>query len=261
MRLIDTHAHLDFPEYNADRTALIANLKKLEIGVVNISTSLESIPEVVKLATENELIWGMIGIHPTDITSDILLKLPELIKSWEKIFEENHKIVGIGEIGLDYFHDRSTEAANRQKAALRQFLTFSQEKNLPVSFHCRDAYGDLITILRDYDGLRGVIHCFSGSVSNAEAFIEAGMMISFTGMITYPKNEELRAVVEKIPLEKIMLETDSPFLSPQDNRGNRNDPRSVENIASLVAQLKHVSVEEAGKQTTMNAINFFNHKE
>lgn len=257
MLIVDTHAHLDFPQFDADRSEIIDDLDKHEIGLINISTSLESIPTVIKLATDNPSIWGMIGLHPTDIATETILKIPNLVKEWSDILDVNPKIVGVGEIGLDYFHDRSTEAASRQKGALKQFLMLAKEKNKPVSFHCRDAYGDLTTILQDYRPIKGVIHCFSGSAEQAKTFLQMGLLLSFTAIITYPKNEELREIVKSTPLEKIMVETDSPFLPPSELRGQRNDPRQVTAVAQKIAQIKGIAYEEVATQTTKNAIEFF----
>lgn len=257
LRAVDTHAHLDFPEFAADRDAVIAQLRDQTIGVINISTSIESVAAVDRLSRENDLIWGLVGLHPTDITAETFLQLPSLLTGWDKLFAANPKLVGVGEIGLDYFHDRSTEAANRQKAALRQLLTWAKESDRPISFHCRDAYGDLATLLGDYPGLRGVIHCFSGTFEQAQAVLTLGFHLSFTAMITYPKNEELRQIVAAVPLEKILLETDSPFLSPQSRRGQRNDPTAVVTIAELIAELKNTALDEVLTVTTSTAKALF----
>ena len=128
MRIIDTHCHLDFPQFDADRLEIINELKEKNIDVINISTSLESIPKVIELI-KNKQIWGMIGLHPTDIEPTTIIKLPDLLKEWATLIDNNPKLVGIGEIGLDYFHNRSSEAASRQKGVLKQFLTLALEKD------------------------------------------------------------------------------------------------------------------------------------
>ncbi|HSX42224.1 MAG TPA: TatD family hydrolase [Candidatus Saccharimonadales bacterium] len=257
MRLVDTHAHLHFPAFDADRPAVIAELARLEIGVIEVATDQESAAKVDALATENSLIWGVLGLHPTEIGSQTLAQLPELMKEWQKLIAANPKIVAIGEIGLDYFRDQTTETANRQKAALREMLTFAADQKLPVIFHCRDAYGDLATILADYPGLGGVIHCFSGTAAQAEAFLALGLHLSATAIVTYPKNTGLAEVFKTIPTDRLMLETDSPFLPPVDNRGGRNDPKTVEKIATFLAELRGVSTAEIATITTQNAKNLF----
>lgn len=259
MRFFDTHAHLEFAHFDVDRSALIANLEKQEIGVINPATDEASIAEIDRLTRANPLIWGAVGLHPNDISADTLLRLPALIKEWEKMIEANERIVAIGEIGLDYYHNK--DLASQQKSALRQMLSFAIEHNLPVIFHCRDAYGDLITLIEGYPTVRGVIHCFGGSAEQAEQFVSAGLHLSFTCNITYEKNEHLREVVRQTPLERIMIETDSPFLSPAEKRGERNDPTNVVRVAEVVAHEKQLTVEAVAQKTTATAIKLFNIKE
>lgn len=258
MELVDTHAHLDFPQFDSDREALIAALAAEQIRVINISTSVESISRVVELAKNNPLIWATVGIHPTDVTESLLTEIPSLLEEWAALIKTEPKIVGIGEIGLDYYHDRSSSAAENQKAALRQFLTFALENKLPVSCHCRDAYGDLITILGDYPDLRGVIHCFSGTLEQAEAFLNLNFHLSYTAIIGYPGNDALRTVVKAIPLNRLMLETDCPFLPPADRRGQRNDPRTVRDILDLVADIKQTTPKAVAEATSQTAKKLFN---
>jgi TatD DNase family protein len=237
--------------------ALIAELKEKEIGVINVSSSPESIEAVIKLASENEQIWGLLGIHPTDLRPEILTSLPEMLVNWQAIIAKNPKIVGIGEVGLDYHHEKLPSSANRQKAALREFLTFAKENDLPMSIHCRDAYGDLLTILADYPGVRAVIHCYNGSAEQARAFLDLGCLLSFTAILTYPGNETLRTIIQNTPLNKIMLETDAPFLPVQSHRGERNDPGILPELSAFVADLKGVTVDEVAQVTTATANNFF----
>ncbi len=257
MRFVDTHAHLDFPQFDTDRLDLIAKLAEREIDTICISTSLKSVDTVIALASNNDRIWGMVGVHPSDVTGDVVVRLPELLAGWDEAIVSNRKIVGIGEIGLDYHHDQSVSAANAQKAALRQILSLAQQKDYPVSFHCREAYGDLLTILADYPSLRGVIHCFSGNREQADSFLALGLHLSFTAIITYPKNVGLQEVVKMAPLDKLLVETDCPFLPPQDKRGQRNDPAGVIAVAEKIAELKNVSPKEVAEATTLAADTLF----
>src|SRR5579864_9217160 len=160
MRLIDSHAHLDFPEFDVDRQQLLKELEQKDIGVIDVATDLESIDQVMTLATQQRLVWGALGLHPTAVTSATLTQLPALLDRLQKAFSQNSKLVALGEIGLDYLRAQDTTSAANQKAALRQFLIFAQGQSLPVIFHCREAYGDLLTMLQDYSGIKGVIHCF-----------------------------------------------------------------------------------------------------
>ncbi len=254
MKAVDTHAHLDFPDYQADRQELIESLRQADIGVITIATSAESNKEVNHLS-QQPLVWGAVGLHPTEISTSTLVQLPNLLSELESMIRSNSKIVAIGEIGLDYYHEQGT--ADIQKTALRQLLTLAQDFKKPVIFHCREAYGDLITILGDYPGLKGVIHCFSGSWEQAEKFLELGLYLSFTANITYPKNQELLTITKQVPLEKLLIETDSPFLAPQAIRGQRNDPRQVLLVAQAIAEARSVGEEEVLNQTTINAQALF----
>lgn len=255
MRAIDTHVHLDF--YSKDQAALIAALTAADIGVLTIATSLESNAEVDQLSIKHPLVWGALGLHPTEIGPQTLTAVPGLLEEWQRLRVKNPKIVALGEVGLDYFRPESAINAATQKAVLRQFLTFALEKKWPVIFHCREAYGDLVTMLADYPGLRGVIHCFSGSQSQAEQFLALGLHLSFTAMITYPKNAELLNIVRQTPSNRLLLETDSPFLPPQHLRGQQNDPRQVLTVAAAVAESRNEPVENILEQTTATATKLF----
>ena len=257
MRAIDTHAHLDFPQFDADREELIAKLAKEEIGVINIATDFESNQKVVELATRNNLIWAVVGLHPTEITSDTLSNMATQLESLKTLAKSNPKVVAIGEVGLDYYREESKGQAETQKAVLRQFLTLAGELNFPVVFHCRDAYGDLLTILADYPATKGVIHCFTGTADEAKKFLDLGLFISFTATITYEANNSQRQAVSEVPLEKMLLETDCPFLVPQTRRGQRNDPLTILEVAKTIAEVKGIDREEVLRQTTANAIGLF----
>jgi len=257
MHSVDTHAHLDFPQFEDDRASLIKELAKLDIGVINIATTVESNEKVAELAAKNDYLWAAVGVHPTEITPDLLTELPKLTDNLKKLISNNPKIVAIGEVGLDYHRPEGKASADSQKVVLRQFLTFALEQNLPVIFHCRDAYGDLITMLADYPDLRGVIHCFTGSAEEAKRFLGLGLLISFTATITYAANDHQRQAAAVVPLERILLETDSPFLVPESRRGQRNDPKTILEVAATIAEAKKISAEEVLARTTLNAIALF----
>ncbi len=255
MYLVDTHAHLDFNDFDQDRARLISELSEAKIAVINPATTRSSNARIDQLAGQHPLIWGAVGLHPTEITPETLVELPTLLKEWDERMSRNHKLIAVGEIGLDYFHRNHTAAT--QKAALRQMLTFALDRTVPVIFHCRQAYGDLVTILENYPGIRGVVHCFSGTQTQAEQFIGLGLHLSFTNNITYPANDQLRAVVRSIPFDRLMLETDAPFLPPHEQRGRRNDPRNALQVAQTVAILTERSVEAVATQTTTTAQKLF----
>jgi TatD DNase family protein len=259
MRAIDTHSHLNFSAFDDDRADIIRELASEKIGTIAIATDFPSNDAVAKLATDNQYVWAALGLHPQEMTAEALLELPEAIDGWRVLFARNSKLVAVGEVGLDYYraHETGAVSADQQKAGLRQLLTFAQEIDRPVIFHCRDAYGDLLTMVKEYPSVRGVVHCFSGSSDQAHQFLEAGLLLSITANITYPKNAELAETVAHLPLEKLMIETDAPFLPPQTIRGKRNDPRQVIAVAQAVADLKNVPLETITHQTTSNAREFF----
>jgi len=262
MRSIDTHAHLDFAQFDKDRDELLDRMCHEGVGVINVGVDEATSEWGDKLSRERPLVWSTIGAHPDEICCQLLSRIMEIFSAWEKMIKSNPKIVAIGEVGLDYHSsDKASQTsqpkANSQKAALRQFVTFSLQTKLPLVLHCREAYGDLLTLLGDYEGVRGVIHCFSGNKEEAKRAIELGLMISFTANITYPKNQDLRDILAWAPLEKIMLETDAPFLAPQAKRGERNDPFAIEEVAKAIAEAKKMSLEEVYRQTTKNAQGFF----
>ncbi len=255
MRALDSHAHLDFSDFDSDREQVIADLAAAQIGVINIATDQASLEKVDRLSRDNALIWGTVGIHPTEVGPETVVNLNELLKTFSILREANPKTVALGEIGLDYFH--SQEHIGDQKVVLQELLNYAQQCDLPVIFHCRNAYGDLLTILQRYQGLRGVIHCFSGTAEQAKGFLDLGLHLSFTAMLTYKANDALREIARTVPLDKLLLETDAPFLAPQSKRGERNDPRAILEIAELHGQLRNILAEEILRQTTANAIALF----
>jgi len=255
LRAVDTHVHLDFPEYDTDRAELIEDLESKEIGCITIATDNNSLAKIDQLTRQYPLVWGTIGLHPTEVGPTQLLNLDKLIAEFERLLEGNSKIVALGEIGLDYYHSR--KHIGDQKVILGELLNFASQKNLPVIFHCRNADGDLLTILKRYPGVKGVVHCFSGTTKLAQEYLDLGLYLSFTGMLTYKNNDQLRETSKTVPIDQLFLETDGPFLSPQSRRGQRNTPESILEIASLHAQLRGVSVDEILEKTTENAVDFF----
>jgi TatD DNase family protein len=171
------------------------------------------------------------------------------------------KVVAIGEIGLDYHYlpqERSEELKTKQKEVFLKQVDLAQELNLPIIIHCRDAYGDLLEVIQKLPKIPcGVLHCFADNYETAKRFLDLGFMISFTGIITYPKASIVREVAKKIPLERIMIETDCPYLAPQAVRGKRNEPIYVKYVAEEIARLKGLDFDEVAKTTTENAIKFF----
>jgi TatD DNase family protein len=252
---IDTHAHLTFPEYQIDLPEVIKRAKEAKLeAIINIALDEQAVKSSLRLAEEYPgFIFNAAGLHPHDAsewTDDIPQKIRGLAK--EK------RIIAIGETGLDYHYKLSP--VEKQKEVFREFLRLAQELDLPAVIHSRDASKDTLTILHEENRgkLKGVLHCFSGDMELAKQALEIGLLISFTGNITFPKADKVRSAAREIPLERIMIETDCPFLAPQAYRGKRNEPAYVVKVAEQIAEVKGLSLEEVARQTTENARSFFN---
>ena len=252
MYLIDTHCHLSHYK-KAERKAVIDRAKKKDVKkIITVACTLEEVADCVAITDEYENVWATAGIHPTQLTDDIEEKL-------EQVFEyakNEEKVVAIGEIGLDYYHD--TAEHDLQAAYFVGQLNIADQLDKPAIIHCRGgknpgenekAFIDMIKILDDMKFSNGVMHCFSGNKVEADKILDLGLMISFTDIITRPENEELREVVKAIPLNKMMLETDAPYIS--------KEPSDTVNIAKAVAEIKGVDIKEVVRITTENAERFF----
>lgn len=259
---IDTHAHLTKDEYS-DIAEVIQRAKDAKVeAIVNASFDLPSSREAVKLANDNDFICAAVGIHPHNapaVTDAAVAEIRKLAK--------DKKVVAIGETGLDYFKNLQPtyaeasvgKPADIQKLAFRKFLALSQELDLPIIVHSRDAQDDTIHIMREENKgkLRGVFHCFAGDEHLIQLAKEIGFMISFPGTVTFKKADQVRENVKNIPLEMIMIETDCPYLSPEPFRGQRNEPAYVVYVAQKIAEIKKLSLEEVAMETTRNAKRMF----
>ena len=251
MKWIDSHAHLDDRAFEVDRAAVIARCSEAEMGILTIGSSLRSSREAVRLANRYRNMWATVGIHPHNAKSVDKAALNEL-----KELAQDDLVVGIGEIGLDYYRDLSPR--DRQRSALRQQLNLAIELDLPVCLHNRESTDDLLAILEE-TGKRycGVVHSFLGNGALAGTFLDMGLHLGIGGPLTFPKNEVLREAVKHAPLDRILLETDCPYLTPVPYRGRRNEPIYVQYVAEEIARLKDVSVEDVARQTTENSIRLF----
>ncbi|MGE0882438.1 MAG: TatD family hydrolase [Blastocatellales bacterium] len=258
---IDSHAHLDVPNYDADRAEVIARARaagvELMLEIAGSDISKGSLEPGLKLAEEHDFIYAAVGLHP----HEAVLYDDELEK---KLVELSHhaKVIGWGEIGLDYYYDNSPRDVQRQ--VFRRQLELATERKLPVIIHTRDAEDDTISMLQKIwaeaggTDIGGVIHCFTGTQKLADAAIEMGFHISFSGVVTFKTAEDLRRVAESVPMEKLLIETDCPFLAPVPHRGKRNEPAFVIETAKKLAELKQTSLEEIGRQTSGNFRRLFN---
>jgi TatD DNase family protein len=251
--LIDTHAHLEMREFNDDREEVIKRAREAGIEyIITIGTTIESSRDAVLLADKYDFIYAAIGIHPHEV-KDILHPTYEILRH----FAQHKKVVAYGEIGLDYHYENSPRTDQKRK--FRDMLREARELDLPVIVHDRDAHEDTLQILSEEwsPDIGGVLHCFSGDAAMAKRAIEMGFSISVAGPVTFPNAESLREVVKQIPIEHLLIETDSPYLAPQPVRGKRNEPAFVRHTAEAVAYLKGLSADDVARITSFNAMQLF----
>lgn len=250
--LIDSHAHLNDERFDLDREYLIKNFKKNGIElVVNVGADMESSRASVELAENYENIYAAVGIHPhsaTELNQANLLEIEEMAGG--------EKIVAIGEIGLDYFYDNSPRDIQRQ--AFREQIRLAKRLDMPIVVHTRDADADTLEILKEErEGLKGVIHCFSSDRAQMEEYLDLGFFIAFGGPVTFKKTDELKEAAKIVPLEKLLVETDAPYLAPMPYRGKRNEPIFVKETAALIANLKGIMLDDLALQTVKNTKEIF----
>lgn len=253
--LIDTHAHLDFDDFAVDREHVIQRARDAGIGsIINIGINCETSEASIRLAQQYPNVYATVGIHPHEAQRE---RTSEHFARIRRLAQER-KVVALGEIGLDYYRDISPR--DDQRFVLREFLKIYTETGLPLVLHARDSYDDLFAILRSELGdgpIRGVLHCFSGDRAVLETALALGLYISFTGPVTYKKNDQLRELAASVPDERLLLETDCPYLAPQSVRSKRNEPAFMEETARCVAQVRHVSTEDIARITLRNSHALF----
>jgi len=250
--IIDTHAHLDFPDFKDDIDDVIKRAGEVGVEyIINVGTSVDTSVKSIELTKKYANIYASVGIHPNAAST-------VLADDWSRLeaLAGESKVVAIGETGLDYYRDRSKK--EDQKRLFHKHLELAEKHNLPVIIHNREASIDCLEIVRKYSGrVSGVIHCFAGSRDDAEEFLELGFYISFAGPITFPKAENLREALKAVPVEKLLLETDCPFLAPQPKRGKRNEPSYLQYTIPVLAELYKLTVEDIERITTLSAKKLF----
>jgi len=249
---IDTHCHLDFENYNDDRETVVQRSIKNKIeAIITIGTNEETSSKSIELAEKFATVFAAVGIHPNDAAN--ITK-----KSVQNIYDisSNQKVVAIGEIGLDYYRDYTP--VDIQKELFRTQLKMAREKELPVIIHNRQAHSDVYDILVEEKSadLKGVLHSFDGDIHFLDSVLAYNFYVSFTGVVTF-KNANYDELIKHVPLENLLLETDSPFLTPVPFRGKRNEPSYVTYVAEKIAEVKDIPIEELAKITTENARNLF----
>jgi TatD DNase family protein len=245
---IDSHAHYDDDWFNEDRESLIADLHANGIDkIVNIGSSVKTSKTSVELAEKYDFVWAAVGVHPEDCVGMTENDLETI-----RILAQNKRVVAIGEIGLDYHYADVSPKENQQLWFEKQ-LDLAAELDLPIVVHAREATQDTFDMIRESKVRKGVIHAFSGSAEVAKEYIKMGFYIGVGGVVTFKNGKSLVRTVENIPLEKIVIETDAPYLSPVPNRGKRNDSSNLIYTAQKIAELKGVTVEEVAKVTSHNS--------
>jgi TatD DNase family protein len=252
--LVDSHCHLDFPEFAPELPEVMARAEAAGVGTcVSIATSLPGFPRIREIAEQFTSVFCSVGIHPHDAKKEPLESARPLIER-----AVHRKVVGIGETGLDYYYGHSPREA--QIANFRAHIAAARETGLPLIVHTRDAENDTVAILREemeQGAFTGLIHCFTGTQMLADAALELGFLISASGIMTFKKAEDLRAVLKTVPLESLLVETDAPFLAPLPHRGKRNEPAFVALTAKVLAELKGVEPEALARATTDNFFRLF----
>ena len=253
--LVDSHCHLDFDVFDEDRDATIQRARDAGIGtMVTICTRVTRFGEILAIAESDPDIWCSVGIHPHQAEEEPAVSVADLVSR-----AQNPKVVGIGETGLDYYYDNSPRDV--QQASFRTHIAAARETGLPLIVHTRDADDDMADILEDEMGkgaFPGVLHCFSSGADLARRALDIGFYISLSGIVTFKNAQDLRDIVRDVPEDRILVETDSPFLAPIPNRGKRNEPSFVVHTASRVAELKGLEKDELSDISTDNFFRLFN---
>lgn len=252
--LVDSHCHLDYHERDGDLEDVLARARESDIRtIVTICTKISKAKSVQGLASRHDNVWCTVGVHPHEASLECQKNPSELIK-----LAECEKVVGIGESGLDYYYENASR--DDQKKSFRTHIEAAHSTGLPIVIHSRDADEDCANILKDemQNGyFCGVMHCFSSGLSLAQTALELGLYISISGIITFKKSEELRSIVADVPLERLLVETDAPYLAPEPHRGKRNEPCYMSHTANTLAALKNVDAKVLASTTTKNFFSLF----
>lgn len=252
MRLIDSHCHLTDEAFDDDRLFILNDLSNFGLrGIINPATNLADSKMAIELAEKYDNFYAMAGIHPEEVDEISEKDLKEL-----ENLAQNEKVIAIGEIGLDYYWKDDNK--EHQKEIFIHQLELARKVEKPAVIHVRDSKDDVIEILKDYQDLKIQIHCFSDDLETLEKYMEMGFFISIGGVVTFNNGTNEQNAARNVPIERLMLETDSPYLTPEPYRGLRNDPRRVIEVARTVADLRDMKIDKLAKRTYNNTKEFFN---
>ena len=255
MQLFDTHAHMDADRFDQDRAEILADMPKRQIRyLMNVGCDASSSLASVRLAEEYPFIYAAVGSHPDDAAA----MGEDLIALYRELATQHQKVRAIGEIGLDYHYEDNPSRDVQQEWFIEQ-IELAKELELPIIVHSRDAAQDTYEILRDYDAAQvgGVLHSYSGAPEMAQKYVDMGFYLGIGGMVTFENAKKVALTVEKIPLERLLIETDCPYLAPVPMRGKRNDSRNLRYTAARIAEIKGITPEEVARVTTENAKRLF----
>lgn len=252
-KIFDSHAHYDDEEFDNDRKEVLEELKNEGvIGIMNCSSSYKSIAKTCELINTYDFIYGAVGIHPenADEFKD------EMLDEFKDIIKKNPKVKAIGEIGLDYYWDENPDK-EIQKDVFRKHMKLAEELNLPVIIHDRDAHEDTLNIIKEFPNVKGVVHCFSGSVEFAKECLKLGYYIGVTGVVTFKNAKKVVKVVKEVPVERLLVETDCPYMAPEPNRGKRNKSSYIKYVIEKISEIKEINAKEFNLKVNENLQNLF----
>ncbi|WP_297518727.1 TatD family hydrolase [uncultured Clostridium sp.] len=252
-KIFDSHAHYNSEQYDEDRNEVIERIKENRvIGVMNCGTDVASSKDTVALCEKYDIFYGAVGVHPSDafnVDDKMMSEIEELAS--------HPKIKAIGEVGLDYYWEENP-SREEQKATFRKHLELAKKLNMPIIIHDRDAHQDTLEIMKEYPDVIGVVHCFSGSAEMAAECLKLGYYIGITGVVTFKNAKKIIDVVEVVPMDRLLVETDAPFMSPVPKRGKRNESSYVEYVIEKIAEIKGITSVEVSEKTIENTKKLFN---
>ncbi|MBX4211745.1 MAG: TatD family hydrolase [Candidatus Yanofskybacteria bacterium] len=249
MKAVDTHCHPQFPQFDRDREEMLKRAFNSNIGIICVGTDKKMSEAAIKLSEQHQIVWASVGLHPNDNLDERYDQ-----KIYRKLAQHS-KVVAIGEVGLDYFRTTEPEKKKFQRERFEQQIDLAVELDKPLIIHCRDAHADMLSILENRKNARGVIHSFTGTYEDAKRYVALGWHIGLNGITTF--TDTLNEVIQHVPVDNILLETDAPYLTPVPFRGQRNEPSYVLEVAKRIADIRSMVLDQLLLKTTQNSLNLF----